>query len=242
MTATPNAHQTPTKDIPPSSLPSVSAVGRVGGMIAPLLLAVALLSSGPMTLERAEAYRDCKRASAFREKTESQEALKQARSSLAKARRSGGNISSQAAAVASAAKRVKEAANPNSEPLLEETPELGKVGRLRINEGRFYQRAGRTGDELVLSPHIAATFASVSGRAGSNPAIEKGTPISYSQGSIPDPEGVRVIVRVPVPIGGDPETFTSKQVFEVVGHRDGMPILEPFDVQAAKDLLAKQKP
>ncbi len=61
-----------------------------------LLLLAAIISSGPMTLERAKSYADACRAYAVREKAEAAKELKAARMDYAKARRYGGEGASQA--------------------------------------------------------------------------------------------------------------------------------------------------
>ncbi len=40
----------------------------------------------------------------------------------------------------------------------------------------------------------------------------------------------------------DAVSYDPVEIYEVTGFENGKPVLEPFDVQAAKDMLAKQKP
>jgi hypothetical protein len=106
----------------------------------------------------------------------------------------------------------------------------------RQSEDYRHIRGGLLEQERLPSRTIEAQSVEGSGQ------IERGQSFRTRSAFIPD--GIQIIIKsatVSV-IRDDAHYFEPKDVYEVTGQQDGKPVLEPFDVQAAKDLLAKQKP
>jgi len=198
------------------------------------LLLVAALGAGPMTLERAEAYQVACKSAAVREKAEAAKELKAARMDLAKARRYGGDAYSQSERVAAATKRVKAAAKSTAAtPILESTPAKGSIGALMTSESRVYRIVRHSGNRLELAPEMALNSTVVIRGVGE---------VDGGYRAIPD--GIQFIIKSPAvaTVREDAQEYRPAEVYEVTGFEGGKPVLEPFDVQAAKDILAKQKP
>jgi len=114
-----------------------------------------------------------------------------------------------------------------------ESKDVGSIGCIACEDARGYQILGRDGESLIK---LGTAFEALGGSDDNGRTFNSTTIAGYGPFWLrgyreQDTKGT----RYPRPKG-------EPVVYEVVGHHDdGAPIVEPFDVKAAKKLLAGQK-
>ncbi len=197
-------------------------------MLTAIMLSLLCVSLSP---EKLQQYADYKAVYKIERSNRAKAQLKEARTNLARARRSGGDISSHAQKVKEASQAQKEAARISGIPQLMSEPKVGDFGTLPTSMGKSQIRwkvREKRKDSLVIISQINAFVAPTNQfgeRAGNFSAkdVEVGRPMVVR--STEDTNGYFV---------------SNGRAYEVIELDNSMPVLEIFDAKLAEEMLAKE--
>lgn len=186
-------------------------------------IAIAVVSILPADVER---YAAAQRNYAKAQTDLAHETLKQARIDLARARRSGEDSRGPKLTMAKATTRIKELSRFRGVPVLSKF-KAGEIGKLTDSPGYFYRVVDVDGEAIEVAPEFdgigsnnnGATFQSVVTANGRNLIVQ---PSDIGR------------------IGDDVDYYKPIDVFEVMGHQSGKPVLRVFDAKGAQAELDKR--